>query len=167
MKHITDNSKNDILLKHLSVLCECYSTGRFDALFPLLSDEIIFESQWVFEPLVGRADVEYYFTGKGETLRNQNCCPRCEIVELIGNINMISNADVHINGEEAKTSSFGLWYPEGKLCMYMNQTLTDKENGVIADLTLDGSDLISRIDLCMPQLFNFKPYNRHEKRGNL
>ena len=51
--------------------------------------------------------------------------------------------------------------------MYMNQTLTDKENGVIADLTLDGSDLISRIDLCMPQLFNFKPYNRHEKRGNL
>ncbi len=67
----------------------------------------------------------------------------------------------------AKTSSFGLWYPEGKLCMYMNQTLTDKENGVIADLTLDGSDLISRIDLCMPQLFNFKPYNRHEKRGNL
>lgn len=68
----------------------------------------------------------------------------------------------------AKTASFGLCYPEGKLCMYMNQALNDKENGVIADLTLDGSDLISRIDLCMPQLFNFKPYNnRHEKRGNL
>ena len=46
----TNSKKNDVLLEHFKVLCISYSTGRFEPLFPLLSEECVFESQWVLTP---------------------------------------------------------------------------------------------------------------------
>ena len=91
----TDSSKNEILKGHLETLCKCYSTGRFDNLFPLLADDCVFESQWVLTPNTGKAAVVDYFLGKGATLRKNDCCPTCTIVELVGNLNTIKNAEVH------------------------------------------------------------------------
>ena len=158
-KYYTDSSKNDILKRYLSVLCDSYSTGVFEKLFPLLSDEVVYESQWVMTALEGKAAVEEYFLGKGATLRENNCCPECEIVALVGNYHPVKNADIQLAGGGRTTGSVGLLYPDGKLCMYMSQTLQDKTNGVIVDLTLDDSDKIARIDLCMPELFSFERYD--------
>ena len=155
----TDSEKNEILRQYLETLCKCYSTGRFENLYTLLADDCVFESQWVLTPNVGKPAIVDYFQGKGATLRKNNCCPICTIVEFIGNVNTIKNAEVHLNGGEAQRASFGLWYPEGKLAMLMCQTLKDKTNGVIVDLQLDENDAISRIDLCMPELFNFKHFD--------
>lgn len=136
----TDSEKNEILRQYLETLCKCYSTGRFENLYPLLADDCVFESQWVLTPNVGKPAIVDYFQGKGATLRKNNCCPICTIVEFIGNVNTIKNAEVHLNGGEAQRASFGLWYPEGKLAMLMCQTLKDKTNGVIVDLQLDEND---------------------------
>ncbi len=157
IKHTTIE-KNEMLLRYLMVLRQCYSTGMFEPLFDLLSDDIVFESQWVLTPNKGRKAVEDYFIGKGKTLISHNCCPDCYIVQLIGNINKIENAGVSINDTVTNTTSRGLFYPNDKLCMYMSQKLNDSTNGVIVDLTLDDNDKICRIDLCMPELFNFKIY---------
>ena len=123
---------NNLMLDRLNVIKICYSTGFFESLYPILSDDIVLESQWVFEPCTGRQKVESYFSGKGKTLRLRNCCPQCEIVQLHG-------------------------YQEGKLCMYMSQSLADKTNGVIVELSLNEQGLISRIDLCAPELYHFSP----------
>lgn len=154
----TDSSKNEILFKYLKILCESYSTGRFESLFPHLSDECVFESQWVLTPNTGKDAVVDYFTHKGATLRRTGSCPECTIVELVGNLNTIKNADIHLNGGEAKRGSFGLWYPDGKLAMLMCQHSNGELISVLVDMQLDENDLISRIDLCMPELFNFKHY---------
>lgn len=154
----TDSNKNETLKGYLETLCKCYSTGRFENLFPLLADDCVFESQWVLTPNTGKSAVVDYFQGKGATLRKNNCCPTCTIVEFVGNLNTIKNAEVHLNGGEAQRASLGLWYPDGKLAMLMCQTLNDVTNGVIVDLQLDENDLISQIDLCMPELFNFKHF---------
>ena len=155
--------ENAVLYGHLKVLCECYSTGVFEPLFPLLADDIVFESQWVLTPNVGREAVEDYFIGKGNTLRKKDCCPKCEIVQLVGNINPIHNADVHINGEKAKRSTFGLLYQDGKLCALMTQELQNDTVRVIIDIKINEENKISRIDLCMPELFNYVPYFKEEE----
>lgn len=154
----TDSSKNDILFERLKVLCKGYSTGIFDLLFPFLSDDCVFESQWVLTPNVGRETVVDYFTKKGATLRRNGTCPECTIVELVGNLNMVKHADIHLNGGAAQRDSVGLWYPSGKLAMLMQQQLDDECISVLVDLQLDENDFISRIALCMPELFRFKHY---------
>lgn len=155
----TDSSKNQILYEYLKVLCVSYSTGKFEELFPLLSDECVFESQWVLTPNTGKETVIDYFTKKGATLRRTGSCPECTIVELVGNLNTIKNADIHLNGGEARRGSVGLWYPDGKLAMLMRQKSNGEVISVLVDMQLDENDMISRIDLCMPELFNFKHYD--------
>lgn len=113
------------------------------------------ESQWVLQPNKGKAEVVDYFVGKGETLRNHNCCPHCNIIQLVGSLNKIDNAHLNVTGKET-VGSFGLMYEDGKYAMLMCQTLNDATNGVVLDLTLDESNLIARIDLCMPELFEFE-----------
>lgn len=154
----TNSKKNDVLFEHLKVLCEGYSTGRFDSLFPLLAEDCIFESQWVLTPHKGKAETIDYLTGKGVSMRKSNCCPKCTIIKLVGNINKIENAEIHLNGGEAQRASFGLWYPDGKLAMLMCQHLNGERNFVVVDMQLNENDLISRIDLCMPELFKFEHY---------
>lgn len=163
----TDSKSNDLLKGYLETLCRCYSTGRFETLFPLLADGCVLESQWVLTPNTGKAAVVDYLERKGATLRKSNSCPTCTIVEFVGNMNLIRNAQIHPNGEKARRASVGLWYPEGKLAMLMSQALDGGTNEVIVDLQLDENRLISRIDLCMPGLFRFRhvagPFESEEK----
>ena len=154
----TNSKKNDVLFEHLKVLCEGYSTGRFDSLFPLLAEDCVFESQWVLTPHKGKAETIDYLTGKGATLRKNRTFPECTIVKFVGNINTVKNADIHLNGGEAKQGSLGLWYADNKLAMLMCQRLNGELISVIVDIQLDENDLISRIDLCMPELFKFEHY---------
>lgn len=156
MRKHTDSSKNDVLSKYLTVLGNCYSTGVFDELFPLLAEDAVMESQWVLEPNTGKDAVVGYYTGKGKTLRAHNCCPHCWLIQLVGNMNKVDNAELHVNGGAASRGSVALFYPDGKYAMFMAQTLNDVTNGVVVDLTLDESDMIARIDLCMPELFKFE-----------
>lgn len=154
----TDSRKNDVLFERLKVLCNGYSTGKFDALFPYLSDDCVFESQWVLTPNVGKDAIIDYLTGKGETLRRTNSLPECTVVEFVGSFNPIKNANIHLNGGEPQVGNLGLWYTDGKLAMLMCQQLDEEMISIIVDIKLNENNLISRIDLCMPELFRFKHY---------
>ena len=160
----TDSSKNDILYLYLKVLSRCYSTGYFDELFPLLSEDAVMESQWVLQPNTGKAAVMDYYTNKGRAFRNSNSCPNCSIIRLIGSMNTMKNVRINVNGTET-FGSLGLLYDDGKYAMYMSQTVNDVTNGVVVDLSLDDNDMISRIDLCMPQLFNFEVVTDDDEGG--
>lgn len=152
----TDSSKNDVLYKHLNVLCTCYSTGEFEPLFPLLAENCVCESQWVLKPHTGKEVVKDYYRTKGTLMRKSGSRIEGFIVELVGNMNTLKNADVHVNGGKVSRASVGLWYPEGKLAALLCQKLPGEIIRMIVDIQLDENDLISRIDLCMPELFKYR-----------
>ncbi len=155
MKNRTDASKNPILEKHLSVLAKCYSGGCFDELFPLLADDCVFETQWRLNPDVGKRAVIAYFTGKGQTMRDYNACPVCDLISFVGYSNPIRNADITFESGKYH-GTFVLMYEPDKLALRMRQTLDSQTNCVIVDLTLNEQNQISRIDLCMPELFRYR-----------
>lgn len=146
---------NDYLYKYCEILGKCYSTGDFSEIFPYLALDCVWESQWRLTPETGREAVEKYFSTKGLTLQKTGNFPQYLLVEFIDNMNLIEGADIKVNGK-AEHASFGLLYETGKIALFMAQTLDDVTNGTIVDLTLNDDHLISRIDLCMPELFKFK-----------
>ncbi len=150
--------ENSRLFDVLAALKKGYRTGEFGDLFPFLAEDCVMESQWVMTPNTGYDAVVSYFTHKGKSIADSNSFPECSVVELIGNINPVRNAKVRLNGEAPKPASIGLFYDAGKLCLYMEQTLNGETNGVLADVTLNKEGMVKRIDICMPELFNFRAF---------
>ena len=152
--------QSDIRYNYLTTIANCYQTGNFDALRPLLANDCELSSQRRFDSENGCDAVMAYYEKKGISLREGNNYPVCTIVELRGNIGPSVPSHVHIGGNENTDSSVRLMYTGGKLCLYMEQVIDDQKNGTILDLTLDTDSLISQIDLCMPGLFRFAPYKK-------
>ena len=150
--------ENSRLYDVLSVLEDGYTTGSFEGLFPFLAQDCVMESQWVLTPNTGYEAVTAYFSGKGNTLAKSGNFPHCSIVELLGNCDLVKSASVSLNGGKPDVAALGLMYTPGKLCLEMRQTIDDKENAVIVDVTLNESGLVKRIDLCMPELFKYRGF---------
>lgn len=144
-----------LVYKYLDLIASGYETGDFEPLYPYLAKDCVLESMWVITPNVGYDAVVSYLTGKGKTLKRTDSFPSCSIQELVGNINTIKNADINVNGKK-QSGSVGLYYPSGELCLLMEQTIEDKTNGVILRVKINDEEKISRIDLCMPELFNYR-----------
>lgn len=142
----------------LRVVAEAYQTVRFGGIFPLLNEDCVWESQWRLAPERGRDQVIRYYTQKEENMRGYEGTIRCGIVELVGNLNFLSGKD-----QSEQHISAGLFYPDGKLCVYMEQLLDGQINGTLIDLTLNEDGLITKIDLCMPELFRFRMYTEEHK----
>lgn len=143
--------------KYLELVAVGYETGNFESLFPYLAEDCVMESQWVLTPNVGYDTIVSYLTGKGKTLKRTGSNPSCSIQELVVNINLIKNVSFD-DGKEMKHGSVGMQYPSGELCLLMEQTIDDKTNGVILRIKLNEEEKISRIDLCMPELFQYRDF---------
>lgn len=154
----TSLEKKRLIYDYLDILCKGYETGDFFDLYPCLSRDCVMESQWVLTPNVGYDAVVDYFTGKGATLRRANAFPSCSIQELVGSINPISNAKACINETKGIKGKVGLNYTPGELCMLMEQENGDEKIEVIVRVQLDDNEKIKRIDLCMPELFQYRDY---------
>lgn len=168
----TTLEKKRLVYKYLDILGEGYESGDFSKLYPYLAKDCVFESQWVLTPNTGYDAIVDYLNGKGATLQRTKAFPSCSIQELIGNINIVKNAEVHINGGEAQHGGVGLYYEAGELCLLMEQKKDNETIGVIIRIQINEDDTIIRIDLCDPALFqyrcfytfvNFIPANGDEK----
>lgn len=143
--------------KFLDLISDGYEKGDFEPLFPHLANDCVLESQWVLTPNEGYDAVKAYLSGKGDALKKSGSFPSCSIQELVGTINSINNGDINVSGEK-QCGSVGLWYPSGELCLLMEQTIDDKTNGVILRIKLNDEEKISRLDLCMPELFQYRGF---------
>lgn len=150
----------DIRYNHLMALANGYQTGCFDELRPLLAEDCVWESQWRIGAEKGRDAVMEYYEKKGTSIRNSGSFPVCSVVELVGNSKPSAPVYTEENGERKPAPTVALLYTEGKLCLYMEQVVDGQKNGAILDLTLDTDGLISRIDVCIPDLFRFVPYQK-------
>ncbi len=120
--------------KYLDLIGKGYEEGDFTPLFPHLAEDCVMESQWVLTPNEGYDAVVSYLTGKGETLKRTGSFPSYSIQEIVG------------------SHSFG------ELCLLMEQTIDDKTNSVILCIKLNEEEKISRIDLCAPELFQYRDF---------
>ena len=153
----TKLEKDAILYTYLEAFEKGYCSGDFSSVFPYLDEDCVMESQWVLTPNEGYQAVVDYLTGKGETLKRTGSFPSCSIVELVGDMNLIKDANFHVNGEKTH-GSFGLLYNSGELCLLMEQTIDDKTNGVMLRIKLTNDYKIARIDLCDPELFQYRDF---------
>ena len=153
----TKLEKDAIMYTYLEAFEKGYSSGDFSEVFPHLAEDCVMESQWVLTPNEGYQAVVDYLTGKGETLKRTGSFPSCSIVELVGGMNPIKDVDFHVNGEK-KHGSFGLLYNSGELCLLMEQTIDDKTNGVMLCIKLTDDYKIARVDLCAPELFQYRDF---------
>ena len=153
----TKLEKDTIMYTYLEAFEKGYSSGDFSEVFPYLAEDCVMESQWVLTPNEGYQAVVDYLTGKGETLKRTGSFPSCSIVELVGGMNLIKDADFHVNGEKTH-GSFGLLYNSGELCLLMEQTIDDKTNGVMLRIKLTEDNKIARVDLCAPELFQYRDF---------
>lgn len=153
----TKLEKDTIMYTYLEAFETGYCSGDFSTVFPYLAENCVMESQWVLTPNEGYQAVVDYLAGKGETLKRTGSFPSCSIVELVGGMNLIKDADFHVNGEKTH-GSFSLLYNSGELCLLMEQTIDDKTNGVMLRIKLTDDYKIARVDLCDPALFQYRDF---------
>jgi hypothetical protein len=137
----------------LRILETAYEKGDFTEFVSLLTEDCVYESMWVLEPLCGREAVSRHLLGKGKSIKESETFPSCWIVELVGNMNPLPESDIVVNGEN-KRATIALAYEAGKFCLMMSQELNGETNEVLVDLKLTEDGKVSRMDLCMPELFN-------------
>ena len=147
----------ELFIKYLETIGNCYVTGNFEPLFPYLAANCVWESQWRLTPEEGKIAVENYYRKKGKALRESPTSLKYMIVQFIDNYNL-TEMNVKVNKEEFKTANVGLYYQSGKLALFLSQKYDDYNNATILDLTIDDGGMISRIDMCMPELFKFVKY---------
>lgn len=152
----------ELLYKYLKVLGSCYASGIFDPLYPYLSDDCIWESQWRLTPETGKESVINYFDKKGQILRETGCFPKWMVVEYVGNHNSVATTVVK-GKTKSEPVNVAILYQNGMLALFMAQELDDETSASIVEIKLDEKDLIQRIDVCMPELFKFKKYEPDTK----
>ena len=150
---MTRLERNTQLYNVLRVLETAYEKGDFTEFVDLLTEDCVYESMWVLEPLCGREAVSRHLLGKGKSIKESETFPSCWIVELVGNMNPLPESDIVVNGEN-KRATIALAYEAGKFCLMMSQELNGETNEVLVDLKLTEEGRVSRMDLCMPELFN-------------
>ena len=150
---MTRLERNAQLYNVLRVLETAYEKGDFTEFVDLLTEDCVYESMWVLEPLCGREVVSRHLLGKGKSIKESETFPSCWIVELVGTMNPLPESDIIVNGEK-KRATLALAYEAGKFCLMMEQELNGETNQVLVDLKLTEEGRVSRMDLCMPELFN-------------
>ena len=156
------HKEKDLALDYLTLIGNCYATGDFEPLFPYLSDDCVWESQWRLDPENGKQEVIEYFRRKGKAVKRTGTFPKWMIVQLVGSINYIHGAYIKAGEKPWETASVGLIYTPGELALFMSQDLADYSTAMIARITMK-DNLISRIDICMPELFKFEKWNTNDE----
>jgi RimJ/RimL family protein N-acetyltransferase len=143
-------------LKKLGI---AYCSADFSEFYPFLSDDCVWESQWVLEPRIGKETIVEYYENKSRSLRESDSRISFTVVQLIGNLNTGTVQDLVVNGEK-RHGSFGLFYENNKPCLYLRQRANGELNGMIIQPEFDNNGKLKRLDVCIPELFRFEPYKK-------
>lgn len=153
---ITDPEKK-LFYSYLNLFSKGYRSGDFSELFPHLDPDCVWHSQWVIEPRKGAEAIANYLTEKGESLQKSHSQVAGTIVELLGNVHMVENDTLTVNGTQVY-GSFGLFYTPGKLCLFLEQEVDGETNALVLNIDINEQKKITVVNLNMPELYRFRPY---------
>ena len=136
------------LMKMIKILQGCYNRADFVLITDFLAEDVIYESQWVFNHMTGKSTLLHYFEGKMATMKRFNTPIEAKIIILKAPGRFM----------RALKGPVTLLYPDGEPCLIITQIDTEKREAILR-IKLDVEGQIARMDLCMPQLFEWEELN--------
>jgi len=120
-------------------------------LYPLLAKDVVWESTWLKDPREGYETVCDYYENKGKQLRNSSWTTRHYLSKTLDPFSNPKKGNVRANG-----NTVILAHKIGKYIDYVVQE-DDKGNlsDMVIDLEINDYGLISRIDICIADMFHF------------
>ena len=86
--------------KVLSAIFTAYTAGRFELLFPLMTDDYMHISFWVTDVIRGKEQAQEYYIGKGETIRKSGNLAQGLPMQIVEAPNRVRPNGVFRNGEK-------------------------------------------------------------------
>ena len=118
----------------ICVLANCYNMNSFETLRNILDEDCHYASQWVFEEMIGKDRITDFLVAKSIRIAETGAKVRADI-------GTIKNPYA------------------GKKCLVMRQGSDDEVKTII--MIEINSNKISRIDICMPELFTYSVDEQH------
>ena len=145
-------------LRIANMVAEAYSSGNFEPLFPLMTDDYEHHSFWVMEPMVGKATVIPYYRGKGNAIRNSSDKVRTKIVRIAEPKPKEFPGGLYLNGEKMKSGTrLAVWSDIGSICVFMKQRLDNgTENSILAVPTINEEGRLTKLLITLPDLFTLE-----------
>ena len=111
----------------IHVLADCYNRNSFETLRDVLHEDCHYASQWVFEEMIGKDRITDFLVAKSIRMEERGTKTHADIGTII--------------------------HPyAGKKCLIMHQG-SDETKAIIIIKAYNNK--ISRIDICMPELFEY------------
>ncbi len=150
----------EIHVKIAKMIANAYSTGNFEPLFPLMTENYEHHSFWVMEPMIGKDTVIPYYRGKGSALKKSGPKLRTKLVRIIEPELKPLSGDIYVNGEKMKPGTrFAVWSDIGSICVLMHQIHDDgTESAVLVIPSVNEYDQLTRLVITNPDLFSFENY---------
>ena len=121
---------------------ECYTTGNFEKMLSLITDDYEHHSFWVMEPMCGKETVTPYYIGKGNAIRRSGGSIKTTIVRI---------------SEEPKKARVSVWADLGKACVLMEQKVKGEIIRTLAIPDVNEEGMMTQLLITEPSLFNLIP----------
>ncbi len=113
----------------LQILIDCYNRNDFSNVLGVLSKDCSYASQWVFEEMQGSEQISEYLIAKTDTIAKYHAFPTAKKARIL-------------------SPYFG------RECIALYQG--DLNNPACIIIIESENEKITRIDICMPELFRFE-----------
>lgn len=149
-----ESKQNDTIIR---AIYTAYTTGRFDVLFPLMTDDYEHISFWVTEVLRGKKKAQEYYAGKGETLRKSRNYARGVLVRILSAPDRVRPRGVFKNGTQVlEDAAFLHRNDAGKTAVLLGQMVNGEiiRTLVVPTITEDGK--LRQLLITEPKLFRLE-----------
>jgi hypothetical protein len=134
-----------------------YTTGHFEAIFPLMTDDYTHVSFWVAEVLRGKAQARDYYEGKGETLRKSGSFPKAIFVRIVSAPDRVRPRGVWKDGVQVLEDPVFLHRSDaGKGAILFEQQLNGKTVCTLAIPTITENGKLAQILITNPGFYRLE-----------
>lgn len=145
-------------MKIANMIADAYTTGNFEPLFPLMTDDYEHHSFWVRDPMVGKETVIPYYRGKGNALKKSTGKVQTKLVRIAEPQPKVFPGQLYVNGEKMKPGTrLTVWSDIGSICVLMKQVLNSGEEVItLAVPTINEEGRLTRLLITIPDLFTLE-----------
>lgn len=147
----------DKQLAAAKIVEECYTTGNFEKLLSIITDDYEHHSFWVLEPMRGKETVTPYYIRKGNAIRKAGGEIKSKIVRISDNPKTVPVDKLNVNGEVVQNSRISIWADFGKACVLMEQEIDGEIIRTLAIPTVNDEGMMTQLLITEPALFNLVP----------
>lgn len=155
-----ESKQNDTIIR---AIYTAYTTGRFDVLFPLMTDDYEHISFWVTEVLRGKEQAQEYYAGKGETLRKSRSFPRGILVRIVSAPDRVRPHDVFKKGVQVlEDAAFLHRNDAGKTAVLLGQMIDGEMIRTLAVPTITEDGKLRQLLITEPKIYRLERIDSDE-----